>query len=327
MSDWAAMVLAAGFGTRLRPLTLATPKPLIPVANQPLLSLVLRYLDQWAPGRLVVNGHHLADQLDAYLRRCPWRHKLYFSRENEILGTGGGIRAAADWLRGKDFFVTINSDLVTDIDLRPVIAAHMNSRALATLVMHDCPRFNRVLVAGGRVRSFRAAGEGQQLAYTGIQVCSPRLLTCLAAAGDGFVSLIEVYERLLATGEELLAVHVLPPGGYYWRDLGTAADYLAVHRDLAARPSLAARVLGRELSLPLVASTATLDADVVVQGASVIGPECRLGSASQVVDSLLWPGVRLGPGCRVHNSVLGAGVSLPAGRQVDGQVLAAGEEN
>ncbi len=324
------MVLAAGYGTRLRPLTASCPKPLVPVANRPLLALTLRWLERFAPAQVVVNGHYLAEQVAAFLRASSSPLSLRFSRENKLLGTGGGIRKAAPWLASGDFFVTVNSDLVTDIDLEPVIAAHRASGALATLVMHDCPRFNKVWVRGGRVVSFRPspAGKtpGRRLAYTGIQVCAPRLLPLLAAGDSGSVSLIEVYEQLLATGREELAVYVPAPGSFYWRDLGTAADYLGVHRDLASRPDLAAGLLGGRFLPPWVAPTATLAPGAAVRGGAAVGAGCHLDAGSEVVDSVLWPGVRLGPGSRVRRTVLGPGVCLESGRHVEGRVLAGGRE-
>ena len=325
MSDWTAMVLAAGYGTRLRPLTDELPKPLLPVANRPLLSLVLHWLFRFQPQRVVVNGHYRARQLDDFLRASPRADRLSFVHEQEILGTGGGIRNAAPRLDG-EFFVTVNSDVLTDLPLDLVIDFHRQQPqdVLVTMVFHDYPRFNSVQVAGERVVSFDAshpAGDkAQQLAYTGIQVCSPRLLDFLAAT-SGFLSLIDVYERLLREGQGGIAAYILPKGCYYWRDVGTVNDYLGVHRDLHNDATLARLLLGDDVVFPLVAPGSRA-AGAALSGATVVAPRCELAAGSQIEDSILWPGAVVGRDCRLQRCVVGKDVRIPAAGVFIDQVLA-----
>jgi len=324
MSNWTAMVLAAGYGSRLRPLTDELPKPLMPVANQPLLSLVLRWLCRWQPRRVVVNGHYRARQLHDFLLSSPRAENLLFVHEQDILGTGGGIRNAAPQL-DSEFFVTVNSDVLTNLPLNLVIDFHREQPrdVLATMVFHDCSRFNSVQVAGQRVVSFDAsyfAGEkARQLAYTGIQVCSPRLFDFLAAT-TGFISIIDVYERLLREKRGRIAAYILPAGRYYWRDLGTASDYLGVHQDLCNDAGLARLLLGHAVDFPLVAPDARVDG-AALSGPTVVAPRCELGAGSRIEDSILWPGAVVGRDCRLQRCVVGKNVQVPAASILVDQVL------
>ena len=320
MKSWTAMVLAAGYGTRLRPLTEEMPKPLIPVANQPLLSLVLRYLFRWQPKRVVVNGHYRRQQLQAFLFSSPWAEQLSFIHEKNILGTGGGIRNAASLLDG-EFFVTVNSDVLTDLPLDSVMDFHRQQDVLVTMVFHDYPRFNSVRVLGERVVSFKqkynSAEKTQLLAYTGIQVCSPRLLDLFS--GCGFISIIDVYEQLIREEKAQIAAYIMPGGRYYWRDLGTINDYVAIHQDLQ-NPELARSLLGHEVVFPLVAPGADV-AGAELSGGTVIAPRCKLAAGSSVEDSILWPGVEMGENCYLQRTVVGQNVKIPAGSILINQVL------
>lgn len=321
MSSWRAMVLAAGYGTRLRPLTDEIPKPLIPVANQPLLSLVLRHLFRWHPEKVVVNGHYHARQLHDFLLSSPQAENLFFVYELDILGTGGGVRNAASKFGG-EFFMTINGDVLTDLPFDLVMNFHRQHNVLATLVLHDYPRFNSVQVKGQRIVSFNqkytSSEKTQLFAYTGIQVCSPRLLDLLRGS-TGFFSIVDLYEQLLREGREQIAAYIMPAGQYYWRDLGTVSDYLAIHQDLQ-KSELARLLLGHELDFPLVAPGAEVPKSEL-SGATVIAPRCKLAAGSRIEDSILWPGVEMGKNCFLKRTVVGQNVKIPAGSILIDQVL------
>ena len=321
MSSWRAMVLAAGYGTRLRPLTDEIPKPLIPVANQPLLSLVLRHLFRWEPERVVVNGHHRSQQVHDFLLSSSRAESISFIHEQNILGTGGGIRNAASLLEG-EFFMIVNGDVLTDLPLDLVMDFHRQQDVLATMVFHDYPRFNSVQVAGQRIVSFNqkytSAEKTQLLAYTGIQVCSPRLLALLRGS-TGFLSIVELYEQLLREERVQIAAYIMPAGQYYWRDLGTVSDYLAIHQDLQ-KPGLSRSLLGHEVDFPLVAPGADVSG-AELSGATVIAPRCEFGLGSRVEDSILWPGVSIGRECHLQRSIVGQNVKIPAGSILIDQVL------
>jgi NDP-sugar pyrophosphorylase family protein len=245
--DWRAMILAAGFGIRLKPLTEQTPKPLIEVAGVPMLKLALNRLRKLKPGTLVVNGHHLSGQIENFLykNRSGFRQLKYLF-EPEILDTGGGICNAAGFLNGP-FFITLNADIVTDISLHQAVFHHLRSRALVTMVLHERVRYNQVEVdAEGRIRGFGGGlmGSGNRLlAYTGIQICSPLLLALMAREQVPAFSLITFYKRLLSAGRIDIRAHIVDTeNNFYWRDLGTHDDLAAVANDLRQDRALSRRL-------------------------------------------------------------------------------------
>ncbi|MEA1922427.1 MAG: sugar phosphate nucleotidyltransferase [Pseudomonadota bacterium] len=248
LSEWRAMILAAGFGTRLKPLTERLPKPLVPVAGLPMLALSLNRLRRLKPRMLVVNGHHLSTQLETFLEQSAYGfQQTEYLYEPLILDTGGAIRNASRYLRGP-FFVTTNADVVSDISLLEAVTQHLKRRSLVTMLLHDRERYNQVEVdCRGRIRGFgrsRPASGSRILAYTGIQICSPLLLDLMAREPSGRpFSLITFYRRLLAAGRLDIISHVVDTqDNYYWRDVGTPDDLVAIEHDLVHNPGLAARL-------------------------------------------------------------------------------------
>ena len=247
LSEWRAMILAAGFGTRLKPLTEWMPKPLIPVAGMPLLALSLKRFRKLKPRILVVNGHHLSGQLETFLRQSSYGfQQTEYLYEPLILDTGGAIRNASRYLRGP-FFVTANADIVSDIPLHEAVAQHLKRRALVTMLLHDRARYNQVEVdPKGRIMGFgrsQVASGNRILAYTGIQICSPLLLDLMERESDRPFSLITFYNRLLVAGRLDILGHVVDTqSDYYWRDVGTPDDLIAIEHDLSNDTGLAARL-------------------------------------------------------------------------------------
>ncbi|MFH1091721.1 MAG: sugar phosphate nucleotidyltransferase, partial [Pseudomonadota bacterium] len=181
-----AMILGAGLGERARPLSLVRPKPLFPVLNRPIIAHTLDHLGPLGLRQVVVNTHHLASRLEAYLSGFSHGPAIRTVREEVILGTGGGLRHAAPFL-GRDPFLVINGDIVTGVDLAALAAEHEIHGPMATLVLHDCPAFNQVAVDGdGFIRGFRGnwprSREEQGwrvLAFTGVHLVDPWVLTRL----------------------------------------------------------------------------------------------------------------------------------------------------
>jgi len=155
----------------------------VPVLNRPLLGLVLAQLEAADCFQAAVNTHHLADQVHDFLRSEPWSFLLSVSHEPEILGTGGGLRQLGEVLR-EGPFLAINADILTDLDLAEVYRAHQ-PEAVSTLVLHDCPAYNHVWVADGRVVSIGAPAQRHRLCKTpGLHRhpgCGPRDDELLAA--------------------------------------------------------------------------------------------------------------------------------------------------
>lgn len=220
-----AMILAAGFGTRLLPHTLVCPKPLFPILNQPLLLLTIKRLQNLGFDRIVVNCHHLREKIVAALAGMAG---VIVQEEEVILGTGGGLRRALGHLRNEPLLVT-NGDIYHSIDLLDFYRRHRESGDPVSLAMHHHPRFNRVMVKDGKVASFDNRVEFTQLAFTGLHLIDPAILEDID--DRVFSSILELYRRLLHRGT---VINCYRADGCFWTDMGTVEDYLALHQGLLA---------------------------------------------------------------------------------------------
>lgn len=291
-----AMVLCAGLGTRLRPLTDERPKPLVPVRDRPLASWAMERLAAAGVRRFVANAHHLSEQVEPAL--APWASRLDASltvlRETELLGTGGGIRNALPEL-GDDFFV-FNGDVLAAPDLAAAAAAHRASDAWITLVLRHDPRAERLGAVEvddeGRVR--RILGEGpapevpvRACLFTGVYVVSRRVADDLPRSG---CVVRHTLRRLLARGERVSAV--VDAGT--WHDLGTPESYAGAQFALLRgelqgfEGTLGARYVGPEVSI---------DGDVDVVGPTVLGTGARVRGKGRVQRVIAWPGAEVVAPC------------------------------
>ena len=230
------MILAAGFGTRLLPYTRNTPKPLFTIAGRPILDLAIRRLAAAGCREIIINTHHLNDRIDAFLRSQRYDIPVHTSFEPTILGTGGAVKKVAHFWDNHPF-VVINSDIVTDVDLKAVYRFHLDHNHPVTLVLHDEPRFNMVSVSSeGFIRDFGDpaqtdnAGRHKRLAFTGIQVINPEVLDIIP--DKTFHSSIDTYRKLIADGG---GVKAYVTSGHYWTDIGTPASYRQAVCDAMSR--------------------------------------------------------------------------------------------
>ena len=252
MGDLAGMVLCAGLGTRLRPLTAQVPKPAVPVCGVPLVRWSLALLAGAGVRRAVVNVHHLPEAMAAAAEEAAAALglALTLSREPVIAGTGGALREARAALDGASEILLVNGDVLFDLDLGAALAAHRASGALATMVLLPMPagaRYAAVEVdAGGAVRriagAFGPGGAGlSPWHFSGVHVLSPALLERVGP--DPFEADVNrhVYPPLMASG----AVRGFVASGY-WNDLGTPARYLEANRDVLAGRVPSARFPGAD---------------------------------------------------------------------------------
>jgi len=220
------MILAAGYGTRLRPYTNHTPKPLFSIAGRPLIDEIIRRLQQAGCDAVIINTHHLHRQIESFVAEQNYRVAVYTRYEPEILGTGGAIKNVSDFW-DKQPFMVINADIVADIDLAEVYGAHCRRQAPATLVLCDDPQFNSVAVEQDQwitgfcdpPRDERSAA-GRLLTFTGVQVLDPLVLDDIPAGRP--YSSIDAFKKILARGQKLAAI-VVPKDR--WQDIGTPASY------------------------------------------------------------------------------------------------------
>jgi NDP-sugar pyrophosphorylase family protein len=225
-----AMILAAGLGTRLRPLTDDRPKALVEVAGRTLLEITLTRLKWVGVGEVMINVHHFADMVVDYLKAHQnFGMRVEISREDVLLDTGGGLKKAAHFFleSPEEPFFVHNVDVISNIDLNRMIEAHRETKALATLAVQDreTSRYllfdeglqlcGRRLGREGTAELVRAPARLHALAFAGIHVISPRLFSLMTE--EGAFSIITAYLRLAAQRERILGFRA---DGFYWRDLG-----------------------------------------------------------------------------------------------------------
>jgi NDP-sugar pyrophosphorylase family protein len=246
-----AMILAAGLGTRLRPLTDDRPKALVEIAGRTLLEITLSRLRGFDIHEVIINVHHFADRILDYLEaNRNFGMDVAISREDSLLDTGGGLKKAAaffleDSRRPDEPFLLHNVDVISTIDFRRMLDVHTAQRALATLAVQD-RETDRALLFGERHELCgRRAGrnreaepvqpprKAQALAFCGIHVISPRIFAKMT--DEGAFSIITPYLRLAGAGERILA---FPADEYYWCDLGSPEGVLQAAQDLKERVHL-----------------------------------------------------------------------------------------
>ncbi|MCX5789471.1 MAG: nucleotidyltransferase family protein [Elusimicrobia bacterium] len=216
-----AMVLAAGVGSRLRPLTDSTPKALLEVGGVTLLERAVRALAGAGADGVIVNTFHLADRVEAFLRSKDFGVPVKVSREDALLDTGGGIAKAAWFLDDGEPFLVRNVDILSELDLRAFYKAHAESGALATLAVRERPSKRRLLFAAdgrllGREGESEAPPAGLALAFDGIHALSPEIFRKLPLRGA--FSMTAAYLRLAASGETIRAYRA---DASRWEEVGT----------------------------------------------------------------------------------------------------------
>jgi NDP-sugar pyrophosphorylase family protein len=240
-----AMVLAAGLGTRLRPLTDSRPKALVEVAGRTMLEITLERLRAFDIRDVIINAHHFANQILDYLKvNKDFGMRIEVSREDALLDTGGGLKKAAPFFlhdsgRDGEPFILHNVDVISTIDFNRMLQAHRKDAALATLAVQnrETSRYllfdERMQLCGrrsGRDRKDELIGPprlAEALAFCGIHVISPRIFSLMTE--EGIFSIIDAYLRLAAAGEKVIAFRA---DEYYWRDLGKPENIQQASKDL-----------------------------------------------------------------------------------------------
>jgi NDP-sugar pyrophosphorylase family protein len=291
-----AMVLSAGYGTRLWPLTEDRTKPAIPILGKPLVGYVAEYLAGYGFDDIVVNLHHRPESVRAALGDGGrFGVKLQYVEEPEILGTSGALDNARELFKDQTFAV-INGKIITDIDLSAALETHRRTQALATLVLipniHR-ERFSVVEARDGLVTAFggmpmASAHEPTPLMFTGIQILEPEIFAFIPR-GVFSHSTIDVYPKAIAKGERI-AAHV---GTGRWRELSTLQRYL-------------------DISLEMLKERAEVLS---------AGTDCVISRAADVCDAILWDNVVVAAGARVRRAVLADDVRIDGGDVVQDAVV------
>jgi len=296
-----ALVLAGGFGTRLRPLSCSRPKTLFPLANQPLIDYALQSLAEGGVETVILSVHYMADNIVRYLGPTKYGMDILYSREQRPFGKGGGIKNAEDMLNGEPFIV-INGDIITDLDLRRFISFHEEKGGLATIALYqvtDPSRYGSVeLDREGRITRFvEKPKEGMapsNLINAGIYVLEPEVLEYMPP-GKKFDTEVEVFP-FLAQERKLFGFEFHG----YWSDIGVPEEYLNAN----------AAILGKRSGGP-DNRNANVDPTATVEKPCVFGDNVNIGADSVIGPNVsIMDNVHVGRGVRIENSIIFAGASI-----------------
>ncbi len=288
------MILAAGFGTRLWPLTIGRTKPAIPFLNRPLIAYTIEYLRSYGIKDLIINLHHEPESVREQIGDgARYGVKINYSiEEPEILGTSGALDRVRPLLESETFLV-INGKIITNIDLAAALTTHQQRKALATLVLRPNTQYEHfsevkindqgnIVEFGGFPSHIQAADPEARapLMFTGIHIMEPGIFDYIPrnVVSD---SVRDVYPKAIAAGETI-AAH-LAEGE--WKELSTLGRYLSVSLEFLRRQG----------------------------GSFLTGEGCVIEPGAQVIDSILWRRVRVERGARLRECIVGDEVIIPAG--------------
>lgn len=316
-----AVILVGGLGTRLRPLTLSAPKPMLPTAGVPFLTHLITRIRDAGIEHIVLGTSYRAEVFQSYFGDgSAFGVELEYVVESEPLGTGGGIRNVASRLRGSDVMI-FNGDVLSGCDLRALLATHTETAADVTLYLtkvEDPRAFGCVPTdANGRVTAFLEKDPDPitDQINAGTYVFRRAVLEAIPTGRPVSVER-ETFPELLASGAMVL--------GYvdstYWRDLGRPADFVAgsadLVRGLAPSPALPGPV-GAALVLP----GAVVDESATLSGGTTVGANCSVGPGAVLDGAVLFDGATVDAGAVVRRSVLGFGAGVSAGAVVEDAVI------
>jgi len=321
-----AVILAGGEGTRLRPLTLAVPKPVVPIVDRPFLKHQLDLLSQVGVQDVVFSLAYRPERVrEVFGDGKPVGKRILYAVEETPLGTGGAVKNAEPHLDSTT--IVLNGDVLTDVDLPRVVEEHRASGAAATLVLARVPNPSAYGLVetdeSGRVRRFIEKPQPSQVTTNtinaGIYVLQTSTLSLMPAAVKHSIERA-FFPALLARGD-LVRAHVHRG---YWIDIGTPEKYLQVHRDIL-HGRFPVALTGRATSGGWVHETATVEAGAALRAPFYVGPGCHVAAGATVgPDAVLVSEVTIEARARVSDSVLWRGCRIGAESDVEGALLAAG---
>jgi NDP-sugar pyrophosphorylase family protein len=340
-----AMVLAAGKGTRLFPLTGALPKPMVPVADKPIIQHIFELLSRTGVDETHVNVHYLADEiLDHYGEETKvGGMDVRFHREKRLMGTAGGVKNVAEVF--DETFVVVMGDALTDVDVREVVGFHKERKAAATIALtpvEDTTEYGVAVLDGEKgVVGFQEKPGPEEamsnLANTGIYVLEPRALSHIPE--DTFFDFArDLFPRLLEVGERVAGYDMR---GSYWSDIGTISAYKEAQRDVLAglvkvevdgerwgknlwigekarvHPSAYGHIEGEAFIGP----GAEIGPSASLSEGTTVGRHCRVGGGATVKGSVLLPGATVGAGAYLEDCVIGPGYEVGSGARLWGEAF------
>jgi len=327
------MLLAAGLGERMFPLTLSRPKPVVPVLGRPIAVQLLHCLARHGVESAVLNLHHLPEVVQRIIGDggSAGLPKIRYLLEEEILGTAGGIRNAQDLLRGEGPIVVCNSDFLADIDLTAAVKSHEASGCRATLVLApqrtpyssiSVDRDNRVIALAGKPSVDPEEVAGSYL-FTGCQIIDEDVIDRIPADGPSDI-VRDVYWKMAAEGTLGSYLHQ----GFWW-EFGSPKLYLEGSMRLIDAPIEVRRSVSLEQDvvrkldrgIAAVGPGVQFSDEARLQGRAALGYASFVSEDASLEDCVIMPEAWIGPGCHIERCIVGVGVELPAGFESKGELI------
>lgn len=324
-----ALILAGGKGTRLRPLTVYTPKPIVPICNRPFLLYQIDTLRRAGITDITLSLSYQPHKIEQQLGDgSDFGVNLRYTTEPQPMGTAGAYKYAEDLIREPT--VVFNGDILTDLDLKAVIREHDERQAMATIVLTPVENPSAYGLVetepDGRVRRFLEKPKADEITVNtinaGTYVLDPRVLDFIPA-GENHSFEYGLFPTLLERGEKFFA-HI--PGKTYWLDIGTPQRYLQAHDDLLNNRVARIHLKNRQGSFDAATISEIDDISmigddcVIKPGAqiinSVLGQGCYVEEKAQVVDSVIWPHTRIGAGSQITGAIIGRGCHIGRATQI-----------
>jgi mannose-1-phosphate guanylyltransferase len=329
------MILAAGLGTRLRPLTGTVAKPAIPFVNRPLIHYCLDWLSENGVNEVVINLHHSAESVLSVVKQRSWPLKIHFSHESELLGTAGGLKKAERYFQGETF-VMVNSDGLYEIDLADPVSFHKACGALATMVLRGKPSddaYGTVTVdQQGRILDIAGKGETRRQdrghTFTGLHVFEPEILSWIPPKRFSEINR-EIYPRLMREGRSVQGFVT----DTFWTEIGTPQTYLKGHRDFLVRRGIEVCSETRfsngvHLVPPVfIGKGCRAGQGTRIGPSAILGQNCHIGQGTVIEDSVIWAEGVIGSDVRIRNTILGYDTRVDSRTRLDCVVVCGSESN
>ncbi|HKZ79761.1 MAG TPA: NDP-sugar synthase [Pyrinomonadaceae bacterium] len=315
-----ALILAGGKGTRLRPLTVYTPKPIVPICNRPFLLYQIDTLRRAGISDITLSLSYQPNKIEQLLGDgSDWGVKLKYTVEPQPMGTAGAFKFAEDLIRQPT--VVFNGDILTDLDLKAVIREHNERRATATIVLTPVPNpttYGLVETeSDGAIRRFLEKPKADEITCNtinaGTYVLQPEVLDFIPV-GEGYSFEYGLFPDLLQRKERFYA-HV--PARTYWIDIGTPERYLQAHQDLLANRVGRIHIKDRRGDFD---SATAAEIDEI----SMIGDDCQIKPGAQIINSVLGPGCFVEERAHVENSVIWPHTRIGTAAEVIGAIVGRG---
>jgi NDP-sugar pyrophosphorylase family protein len=323
------MILAAGQGTRLRPLTLTTPKPMVPIGNIPLLERTLRWLAREGVQDVMINLYHLPQTIIDYVGNGRlFGVSVSYSLEENLLGTAGAVKNCEEFFGSEPFFIIYGDNLI-DVGLAPLVDRQLQTKSDAVIGLFHTPNPTACglvqMDEEGKIERFQEKPPLDEVftdqANAGVYFVTPKIFEYIPAATT-FDFGKDVFPAMLAAGENLRGI--LLKG--YIQDTGTPESYRQANEDVLKGKifGLRGKLIANDPNFTLIGEKAHLAPDVTFRGINIIGPRARVGARTAMNNSIVWEDAKISEDQKLENAIIGAGASVEAGQSVpQGSLVAA----